>query len=103
MTAGDKGVAIVVSAGGEDLTGKTCTLLAGPGYPFQNSPAVVLSPMTVSVGGLSAVYMTTPTDFPSGGNWNLRLVVANAPSAPTQVFTSPPGVLYVYPAPQIAS
>lgn len=91
MTAGDVGVQIVCNAGGYNLTGATCTLLAAPGPPERPGTAETFGPMTVSGDGSTATYTTTGTDFVSGGNWNLqlRVVVGN------NTFTSPAGTLFV--------
>ena len=101
MTAGDKGVQIIVNAGGYDLTGSTCALLVAPnpaGAAFPTVPppgvAVTLTPMTVAPNGLTATYTTTGTDFPSGGEWSAQLEVTTSGG---ESFTSPPGSFYIYP------
>lgn len=94
LVAGDVGKPITINAGGYSLANATCTLWISPG-DLGRSPAVQLSPLTVSEDGLSATYITTGTDFPSGGRWNVQLEVINPPADP---WKSPPGWFYVAPS-----
>jgi hypothetical protein len=93
VTAGDVGVAIVCNAGGFNLTGATCALLAAPGRLAQGEP-IRFSPMTVSDNGSIATYTTTGTDFTAPGPWQFQLEVATNTG---QVFTSPPVAVYIFP------
>lgn len=93
MTAGDKGVTLECSAGGYVMTGATCTLIAAPKSP-QKGGTLRLSPLTVSDDGLTADYITTGTDFTTGGEWELQLEVVPSGS---ELFTSPQEPFFVYP------
>ena len=104
MTAGSKGIAIVIDAGGYNMTGATCSLIAAPGDWLQAdvsppSNAIVLTPVTVQPWGLTAVYTTTGTDFLTGGPWSfwLRVVTAGL----TEI--SPPSVRYINSNPLLAA
>jgi hypothetical protein len=76
--------------------GSTGTLLAAPGYPFNDQP-VAIGPVTFSADGTQAFYTTQGNglDFQSGGNWIVMVQIfvpgANGP------ITTPPGQLYVSP------
>lgn len=95
LTAGDVGITIVIDAGGYDLTGATCTLLAAPGStPSCLGAAERLTPLTITDDGFYATYMTTGADFTTGGPWQLQLEVATSSG---DVFTSPPAAFYVNP------
>lgn len=95
MTTGDKGVAIVIDAGGFDLSGCTATLLAAPGSDPNNLGAAQrLTPVAIAADGLTAVYTTTGADFLTGGPWQLQLEVTTSAGG---VFTSQPSAVYVYP------
>lgn len=103
-SAGAKGVAIVIEAGGFVLTGSTCILLAAPGNqtaPESNlTQAEEFTPLTVTADGFSAVYTTSGSDFLAAGIWTLWLQVTT-PSG--QIITSAPGLVYVFPAPLVAA
>lgn len=95
MTVGDKGVVIVVDAGGYDMTGATATLLAAPGEnPDAIGTGIRLAPMTIAPDGLTASYPTTGVDLQESGPWQIQLEVQTAAG---QVFTSAPGSIYVNP------
>lgn len=93
MTAGDTGVELAVSAGGYDLTGATCTLLAAPQSP-QVGTGIRLTPCVVSDDGLSATYTTTGSDFTISGDW---VVALEAVPAAGGLFTGDPDNFYVFP------
>ena len=76
MTAGDIGVAIVCGSGGYNMTGlTTVTLRAAPGKPGKTGKALILTPVSISNGGVIGgttypivtggygIYVTTGTDF----------------------------------------
>lgn len=95
MTVGDKGVAIVVDAGGFNMSGATATLLAAPGTnPATVGTALRLTPVVIASDGLTATYTTTGADFLEGGPWQLQLEVATVAG---QDLASRPGQIYVYP------
>jgi hypothetical protein len=104
MTAGARGVSIVIDAGGWNMTGATCSLIAAPGDWLQAdvSPpanAIVLTPVTVQPWGLTAVYTTTGMDFLTGGPWTFWLKVVT--DSLTEI--SPPAVRYVNANPLLAA
>lgn len=95
MTQGDKGVVIVIDAGGFDMTGSTATLLAAPGdNPNAIGAGIRLTPLTIASDGLTAAYTTTGTDLQESGPWQVQLEVATGAG---QVFTSAPGSIFVNP------
>lgn len=94
MTAGDKGVVLVVSAGGYDLTGATCTLLAQPKSPA-DGVGIRLTPMVVADDGLTAAYTTIGTDFTVGGDWEVA-IEAVPEAAPSDLFTGEPDNFYIF-------
>lgn len=105
MTAGDKGVAIVINAGGFVLTGSTCSLIAAPGNltrpnPYPPASAIELTGVNVQPSGLSAVYLTTGQDFLTGGPWTFWLKVVTTGG---QTFMSAPAVRYVNTNPLLAA
>ena len=93
MTTGDRGVTLIINAGGYDMTENTVNLLAAPGRLILGN-GVTLGPLTVAANGLTATYETTGTDFIQGGPWELQLVV-EPPDG--NLFTSAPGSIYVFP------
>lgn len=95
MTEGDKGVTIVIDAGGFIMDGADCTLLAAPGTNANDlGIALRLRPVSVAADGLTASYTTTGKDFLRSGPWQVQLEVATQAD---QVLTSRPGPIYVYP------
>ncbi len=94
MTAGDKGVTIVIDAGGYAMSG-TATLIAAPGAAATTLGAAErLGPCVIAPNGLTAVYTTNGSDFLIGGPWQLQIEVSTPAG---QVFTSGPAPIYVYP------
>ena len=94
MTANDRGTVIVIDAGGYNLTGSTCTLLAAPGRFNTMGNALTLTPVVVSASGLLGMYTQTGNDFTEGGPWQLQLEVLTSDG---KIFKSPPRRIYVYP------
>lgn len=95
LTVGDVGIALVIDAGGFNLSGCTCTLLAAPGStPNTLGAPTRLSPVPIAADGFHAVYTTTGEDFLTGGPWQLQLEVVTPAG---DVFTSPPGSIYINP------
>lgn len=95
MTSGDKGVAIVIDAGGFNMLGATATLLAAPGSrPNAIGAAIRLTPLAIASDGLTATYTTTGMDFLEGGPWQVQLEVATSVG---QVLSSAPSQIYVNP------
>ncbi len=94
MTSGDKGVTIVVDAGGYAMSG-IATLIAAPGASATTIGAAErLGPCVIAPDGLTAVYTTSGSDFLIGGPWQLQLEVSTSVG---QVFTSQPAPIYIYP------
>ena len=91
MTAGDVGVAMVLSSGGFNMTGGSAVLIAAPGRVYPGPP-LRLTPLVISSDGLFATYTTTGTDFLVGGWWQVQLEVTTASG---QVQTSPPTLIYL--------
>lgn len=94
MTLGDKGLAIIINAGGFNMTGATAKLLAAPGSnPNVIGNGLVLTPLSISVDGLTATYMTTGTDFAESGPWQVQLQITLGgtvlTSAPAEIFVNP--------------
>lgn len=94
LTAGDVGIAIVIDAGGYDLGGSTCTLIACPGSdPNTVGSGLRLTPVVVVDGGFYAVYTTTGADFTVPGPWLVQLESQLGPvtatSAPATIFVNP--------------
>lgn len=105
MTAGDVGVALVIDAGGFNLTGSTCTLIAAPGNqlrpnPYPPASAITLGPCVNQPTGLTTVYTSTGKDFLTGGPWTFWLKVVTAGG---QTFISAPAVRYVNTNPLLAA
>jgi hypothetical protein len=107
VTAGDIGVAIVCGSGGYNMTGlTTVTLRAAPGKPGKTGKALILTPVSISNGGVIGgttypivtggygIYVTTGTDFLQGGAWQLQLQV---PTLQAQKYTAPQTEIYVFP------
>lgn len=94
LTAGDRGAVIVIDAGGYNLTGSTCTLLAAPGRFNTMGNSVPLTPVIVTAGGLTATYTQTGNDFTEGGPWMLQLQIITPDGS---LFKSPPRPIYVFP------
>ncbi|MGH7716806.1 MAG: hypothetical protein ACREML_12510 [Vulcanimicrobiaceae bacterium] len=89
---------LVISAGGYNLSGLSCVLLAAPGNqtaPQTNAENALSLPLTVASGGLTALY--SGTDFATAGAWTLWLKVLPLTGQP--IFSAPV-LVYVFPAPQ---
>lgn len=93
MTAGDVDVVLRIDAAGFVMTGATCTLIAAPKSPTRGG-TIRLTPLTVSLDGLTCDYTTTGTDFTAGGEWSLQLEVL--PSGGGK-FTSPEVPFWIFP------
>lgn len=96
MVAGDKDVAFIINAGGFNMNGYTATLLAAPGRLTPGN-GLSLTPLAISEDGLTATYVTTGTDFTQSGPWQVQLQVAIGTDPTVQLYTSPPGQLYISP------
>lgn len=96
MTAGDKGVAIVIDFGGYIApAGSTATLYASPGSaPNPIGPKLTLTPVVIVADGLTGRYVTTGNDFLEGGPWQLQ---ANVLEPSGNSFASPWGEIYINP------
>ena len=100
MTANDIGVVIMATVNGLGFdvpAGSTIVCLAKPGYPVQGAAEESLTPCTASPDGSTLFYVSQGNglDFQSGGNWTARFRVLT-PSG--DLFTTPPGQFYVFPA-----
>jgi hypothetical protein len=96
LTAGQKGVTIVIDTGGYSIPdGATLFLILQPGNLSAGAP-IVLTGLSVPDNGLFPTYTTTGTDFTASGPGTLWLQVQPLGG---QRFTSPPGQVYVYPFP----
>jgi len=100
MTSGDQGVVIMarVDELGYDVpVGSTIVCLAKPGYPVIGAAEESLLPCTASLDGSTIFYATQGQglDFQSGGNWITRFRILQ-PNG--DMFTTPPGQFFVYPA-----
>jgi len=94
VTAGDRGAVIQINAGGYNLLGSTCALLAAPGRANTRARALTLTPVVVSEDGMTASYTQTGVDFLEGGFWQLQLQIETPDG---QILTSPQSKLYIFP------
>jgi hypothetical protein len=94
VTAGDRGAVLQINAGGYNLLGSTCALLAAPGRANTRARALTLTPVVVAEDGMTASYTQTGTDFTEGGFWQLQLQIQTPDG---QQLTSPQGRLYIFP------
>lgn len=83
-----------MNAGGYNLLGSTCTLLAAPGKLNVQGPALSLTPVVVASDGLTASYTQTGNDFMQGGLWQFMLRIKTADG---QTLHSQKRKLYIFP------
>jgi hypothetical protein len=88
------GRAIVMDAGGYDMTGCTATLIAVPGPFDAQGEKLRLTPVGILNNGLTGVYREMNEEFAIGGEWSLQLELL----LPTGlIYTSPPGQVFFPP------
>jgi len=88
------GRALLLNAGGFDMTGCTVTILAAPGNSLDLGVPLRLTPVGIFEDGLLAVYREIADEFAIGGEWTLQLEVATTAG---DLFTSPPELVYFPP------
>ena len=98
MTVDDVGVVIQVNVSALGYTipqDATCIMFAAPSWPV-NAVAQPLTAVSISLDGTLGFYTTTGVETFSGGPTNFWLQQLTP-----QVRTTPPGVLYINPAPTV--
>lgn len=88
------GRAVIIDAGGYDMTSSTVTLIAVPGGLLGLGEELRLTPVAIMGRGLIAVYREQDDEFAYGGEWTMQLEIATATG---EVFRSPPGPLLFAP------
>ena len=95
LTVGDVGIALVIDAGGFNLSGCHVHAARCAGKHAEHARrADAPFAVPIAADGFHAVYTTTGEDFLTGGPWQLQLEVVTPAG---DVFTSPPGSIYINP------